>query len=498
MKPRQLLANASATFAQVIGSAAFLFFLYRFLLRTIGVERLGIWSLVLATTSVVTLANQGFATGIVKFVAKYAARENTEDVSALIQTAVISIGLALAVISAGLYPGARWILAIVLPEKSLAEALAILPLALVSLWVNIVEGVLQAGLVGFQRIALCNSLELGASASYLLLAVLLVPARGLLGLAWAQAIESAVLLIVTWILLRGRLTNLPLVPRRWSRKHFRELTGYGFQFQLITASQALREPVTKALLAKFSGLAATGFYDLASRFVVNVRELIVQANQVLIPAISHLQECDRDSIPRVYRESYRLVFFLALPAFVSLTVLSPLVSRIWIGRYEPVFVEFVAILAAGWLVNVVSNPAYVVALGTGRLRWVSVGCIATAVLNAGIGFFAGLHFGELAVVSASAFSLACGYAFIVAAYHLESGTPFGVLAPKESRGILITSFACALIFLPFLRAALKNFAFSMGATSATVAALIAMILTSMWIHPLRKRLVRWVFSRVPA
>ncbi|MGB6392039.1 MAG: hypothetical protein WBF14_06710, partial [Candidatus Acidiferrales bacterium] len=81
MKRKQILLNAATTFAQVIGSAAALFLLYRVLIRAIGVERLGVWSLVLETTSVVTLANQGLSTSIVKFVAKYVAREEPERVS---------------------------------------------------------------------------------------------------------------------------------------------------------------------------------------------------------------------------------------------------------------------------------------------------------------------------------------------------------------------------------------------------------------------------------
>jgi O-antigen/teichoic acid export membrane protein len=495
---RQVLSNALTTFAQVIGSAATLFFLYRFLIRTLGLERLGIWSLVLATTSIVTLANQGFSTSIVKFVAKYAARERDKDVSLLMQTAVISIGLALAVISAALYPGARWILEIVLPQKSLPEALAILPLALISLWLTIVEGVLQAGLAGLERITICNYLEFAGSVSYLLLAFAFVPGHGLLGLAYAQAIQSAAILLITWFILRRRMKHLPIVPFRWSRSLFDELAAYGFHFQLITASQALREPVTKALLTKFGGLALTGFYDLAARCVFTLRELLVQANQVLVPTISHLQERDPKSIPAVYRECYRLIFFLAVPAFTSLAILSPVISRIWIGRYEPVFVEFVAILAAGWLVNVLTNPAYVADLGTGALRWVSVGCLATAFLNAGLGFLFGLHFGGPAVVVASALSLATGYLTVLIAYHLENRVPFAQLMPKESGGILFASFIGVLFFLPFFSAAPVRAAFSIPATAIAIAALIALVLIPMWLHPMRRRLLRLVFSRVPA
>lgn len=503
MKRRRIVLNALAAFGQTLGSAATLFFLYRFLIRAVGVERLGIWSLVLATTSVVWLANQGFSTSLVKFVAKYAAREKPDDVALLIQTAVISIALALGAISIGLYPGARWILQIVLPPKSFPEACAILPLALVSLWLTVLEGLLQAGLAGQELIAECNYLEMGGSLSYLLLAFVLVPGHGLLGLAYAQAAQAAVILLVTWLLLRKQVGSLPLVPRRWSRNHFRELAAYGFHFQVITASQALREPVTKVLITRFGGLAFTGFYDLAARAVITIRELIVQANQVLIPTISHLQERDPELIPVVYRESYRLVFFLAVPAFACLTVASPLISRIWIGRHEPIFVEFIAILSAGWLVNVLANPAYVVALGTGTLRWVSAGCIATVILNATLGFLAGriaaeFGIGAVAVASASAFSLALGYIIVLAAYHIERRVSFSQLLPEESRRILAASLASALILLPAVFARAPRMVVSEHVTTAWIALLLALILIPVWLHPMRRRVLHWVFSRVPA
>ena len=242
MNHKRILLNALTTFAQVIGSAATLFFLYRFLLRTIGIEKLGIWSLVLATTSVVTLANQGFSTSIVKYVAKYAVRQNARDVSTLLQTALIFIGTALAGVSLALYPCAKWLLAVVLPRPYLPEAYAILPFALACLWINILGGVLQSGLAGQQLISLCNYVDLSASLLYLVFAIAWVPRYGLLGLAYAQLVQACSCLAVTWILLRRRIPRFPIIPHRWNHSLFRELAGYGFHFQLITASQALREP----------------------------------------------------------------------------------------------------------------------------------------------------------------------------------------------------------------------------------------------------------------
>lgn len=497
MKHRQIFLNALTTFLQIACNAAILFFLYRFLVRAIGLDGLGIWSLVLATTSVLTLANQGFSTSITKFVAKYAARESPVDISALVQTAELSVGLALALLLIALYPLAKWALALVLPHVHLGAAYAILPYAVASLWINVTGSILQAALAGHELITECNYVDLAGSVLYLLLAFLMVPAHGLVGLAHAQLAQAFACFIAFWLLLKRRLVDLPLVPRKWHRTLFREMAGYGAHFQLITASQAVREPITKALLTRFGGPSLTGLYDLAARLVVTVRELLVQANQVLIPTVSGLQERDPGAVPELYDKSYRLIFYLAIPAFVLLVVVSPVVCAVWLGRYEPLFGEFVAVLAAGWLVNVLANPAYVVDLGTGALRWISIGCLLTAALNTGLGIIAGKLLGGPAVVVASVASLIVGYALIIAAYHIENRVPFRALIPPASAGLLGTSGVVAVIFFPFFLAGRNDALLSFRTAFGMVATLLMMIVP-MWLHPMRRRVWNWVTSRAAA
>lgn len=498
MKNRQILLNALTTLLQVIGNAAILFFLYRFLIRAIGIERLGIWSLVLATTSVVTLANQGFSTSIVKFVAKYAARKSPDEICSLVETALISIGVPLSFAIVALYPGAKWVLHALLPPAAVPEAFAILPFALATLWINVAASILQAGLVGHELITECNYVDFATSALYLGLAVWLVPRDGLVGLAYAQLAQSALYSLSTWLLLKRCLPGLSLIPVRWNRRLFREAFSYGVHFQFITAAQALREPVTKALLTKFGGLAMTGFYDLASRLVVTLREMLVQSSQVLIPTVSSLQESDPQSIPTIYRESYRLIFFLAVPSFACLFALSPLISLIWIGRYEPVFILFVALLTAGWLINVLSNPSYVVDLGTGALRSVSIGCAVTALLNAVLGFASGKFVGGTAIVATSAFSLILGYVIVTISYHVANRVRMSLLLPPGSTVILLSSLFGAAIFFPLLRGLSVHSLLSLRTVVLTLGAFTAILFVPMWIHPMRRRLMNWVFAKVPA
>jgi O-antigen/teichoic acid export membrane protein len=189
---------------------------------------------------------------------------------------------------------------------------------------------------------------------------------------------------------------------------------------------------------------------------------------------------------------------MAIPTFPFLIAISPLVSQIWFGRYEPVFVGFVALLGAGWLVNVLANPAYTTDLGIGNLRWVLAGCGITAIMNLGLGFLAGKHFGATAVVAASVFSLALGYIAIVFAYHRQNGVPLSQLLPRESIAIVLSSFTGVLIFFPFLSHAPSKSMLSARLISGLFFALLTMIVLPMWLHPMRRRLVRWALSLLPA
>lgn len=498
MKQRRLFLNAITTFAQVLTSAAVLFFLYRFLLRTIGVEKLGIWALVLATTSAVTLASQGFSTSIVKFVAKYAALEESESVSLLIQTAILATAGAIGVASILLYPVAKFILAFVVPHSRLAEAVVILPYALFSLWLNIVGSIALAGLIGHELITVRNFVVVLGSAFYMTLAFALVPGHGLVGLAIAQVAQAALILLTTWLLLRRQVPSLSLIPHRWDGALFREMLGYGVNFQLITLSQCVREPIIKGLLSKFGGLAYTGFYDMAGRWIFTFRELIVQANQVLVPTVSGLTEKNPELLPQVYRDSYRVISFLAIPIFSFLMVMSPVVSKLWIGHYEHLFVTFSLLLAAGWLINVLANPAYVIYLGTGTLRWVAVGNLVAVGLTLVLGIIFGMAFGGTAVVMASMIALIIGYLMIPAAYHRATSLSLSVLMPVENVRAIIAGSLGLLVFIPlfisFRDRSLMSPVFLVGCLLAAV----GVLLIPLWMNPMRQRLTRWVVSALPA
>jgi O-antigen/teichoic acid export membrane protein len=494
MQKKQLLLNTFTSVLQVIVLTGVFFALYRFLLKSIGVELLGVWSLVLSTTGVARISELGFSTSAVKFVAKYRALERGDTVAEVIQTAALSIGALTGLVLLIAYPLADWIFGFVVPVERLNVALSILPYALVSLWISQVTSVFLSGLDGTQRIDLKNVLMIVSAVFYLVCSLALTPGYGLRGLAWANVMQAGLTMLGSWLLLKRDL-ELPLFPYRWSYTIFKEMLGYAASLQLISVLKMLCDPLTKALMTMFGSLSAVGYYQMASRMVQQFRTLIISANQVVVPVIADLQERNPESVQRLYWDSYRLLFYISVPFYAVIAVLVPVISRMWIGGYEETFVLYSVLLVIGWFVNTLSGPAYFANLGTGDLRWNTIGHVSTALLNIGLGFVLGSLYGTNGVVFGWVCALVLSSLVIIVPCHLQHGIRLRELVPRESVGLVLASLV-AVVVTVVLYSQLEGAWSLVALTSALGLLFVLVVIIPAWFHPMRRFLVSWIAEAV--
>jgi O-antigen/teichoic acid export membrane protein len=489
MSANRLTRNALLAVVQVIISGGVLFLLYRYLLRTIGSEQVGIWAIVLATASASRISEMGFTASAVKYTARYIARGEKNKASEVIQTTAITIGVVLVCVLMACYPAISWLMGKIIPEAHIQDALAILPYALVSVWIGAVSSVFLSGLDGCQRIDLRVLVSMLAAVFFLVLTWIWVPKYGLIGLARAQIGQGMLMLLVGWWLLRRELPSLPFLFLNWRYSLFGEMFKYGFNFQISSIFAMVIDPMTKALMAKFGGLTSVTNYEMANRMVTQFRSLLVSANQVIAPQVANLQENAPEEIQKTYLDSYRIMFFFALPLFAGVAAVAPLASELWIGHYERSFVVCTTLISAAYWLNTLSCPAYFVNLGTGLLRWNTWSFVVMAPLNLALGYSLGIIFGGLGVVFGYFLALVISSGVVILGYHRDHHIPLTVLIPGESRQLL---FACSVGLMVgwttfyFLEVPVE----SLEKAWLSLAIFIFVIAPVFWVHTLRKKMSR--------
>lgn len=448
MNFKRIFTNATFSVIQTIVSGITLFILYKFVIDRLGTVQLGLWSVILASTSVARLSDLGITGSVVKFVARYLARNEPENAASVVQTAVITIAVTMAVVCLAVYPFLDKILAFAIPSDSMGLAIIVLPWAVFTLWLAGIGGVFQSALDGCHRMDIKNAILIFANIAFLVAAFWLVPAYGLKGLAIGQATQAVLVMFLTWHFLRKQI-QMPVIPREWSTAKFKEMFSYSLNFQINSIAIMLFDPVVKLLMSKYGGLPSAAFYEMASQFVTKLRALIISANQAFVPAVAELHEVSPDKIKQLYSKTFGLVIFLAIPLFSIIILALPPLSQIWIGHLEPQFIIYGVLLAIGLGINTVSGPAYFFNLGTGKLNLNTAAHVILSALSISLGILLGPKFGGLGIAFSATLSLAISSLIIIFFFHRDSNIDFKNSIKRMHIFQYLSSLfviTCALIF----------------------------------------------------
>lgn len=445
----KVFINALSASLQILVSGAVYFFLYNYLITKIGPEQLGVWSLVLATSSIANVASFGISSGLVKFIAEYNVSGRKQEIQILVTTSFVTLLVFFLLLIVILYELGQFILSYAVDANYIQTAKQLLPYSLVCLWINALGGVFTSILEGFQKNYLRNIIVALSGFVFLGCTYLLFPQFNLLGVAYAQLAQSLFIFILSFIISIKQI-EIKRSNWVWNRSIFREIMSYGYKFQIVSVCQMLYDPITKVLLARFGDLGSVGYYEMASRLVSQVRSLVVNANQVMIPLVTEAAYSGRKALIRIYLNSFTITVLVASPIFAAIIFFSPIVSIVWIGHFEPVFISFVFILSISMLINIFSVPAYFGYLGEGKLTPLIWSHIGMGVINGVAGYFFGILWLSYGVIVAWGISISLGSIALIDAYHKEHGFNISAVFNKANIGVLFCSIffiACYIFYI---------------------------------------------------
>jgi O-antigen/teichoic acid export membrane protein len=493
MSLRRLSMNAGAAIAQVVISAGVLFELYRFLLRQIGPEQLGVWSLVVASSAVARLAEFGIGGGVTRFVANDLGAGDRRRAAGTVGMSVLAVAGFIGVVCLGLQPLLHGGLGKLIADANLlAAARQLLPWALAALWTGAVAQVFLSALDACQRGDLRVAINTAAAVGQLIAAYIMVPAKGLAGLGPVQLIQAALTLIPAAVVLAA---TLRVAPGAWfapDRGRFIEIVRYGGSLQISALVQILFDPAVKIMLSSLGALSMTGYYEAANRAVVQFRSVIVAAYQMLVPYLAHRVgsgDLDTPQVRQVYRSVHALLMVIAIPYYAVIAAALPLVLALWLGRHDQAFAVIGLVCLAGWAVNTLIVSAYMLYVATGNLRWTIWSHVLIGVANLALGWLGGRLGGGFGVIAGAMLALVAGSVIVPVFFHREYGIGWREFVPAGSGPLIVVSVlgACLLLAGPLYYGTPPRASFGQLAGLAVFSMACAAMV---WRHPVAADLVR--------
>lgn len=362
-----------------------LFLTYRLLARAEGLESLGLWALLMAFGGLASTVDFSGVSALARFVARHDAEFPDHPLPLLVHTILLTgMGICLSFMLLLVLTADWWIIWFIGAEN-LDPAKALLPWMVAIIVANTLALGVSSALDGVMRADLRAMIVTVAALLGLSGAALLIPHWGIAGLAAAQLVQQATVILAGWQLLRRRIAGLGYLPVRWSPAIVRQVMRYTIPLNIAGLLGLLFEPLVKYSVNRLGGTLAVGQFEIASRVAMQLRGLVLSALTPLIPVFASANSKHTAEAESRLLLSNRIVAAAAVAVACVSVAATPLLALLVIAEPDPEILRMNALLAIGWSMNLLSAPAYFIGQARAILRW---NILSHAMLGAVIGLVA--------------------------------------------------------------------------------------------------------------
>ena len=344
------------------------------LLRNMGDEIYGIWTIMLTVVGFATLVNFGAEATVMKYTAQFI---GSDDVSENFSAVFTFNYAAMLLIGLSAFAGVLLLRSLLVDNidigsvdpHSFRQALTIIGLSLIPLFLSLVSRGILLGLV---RNEVANSISF-FSVSILWLGALIVSllAYDIVALAYWLLISHMIrFLLMSFFVWRDIIALKIKIRILWNAKLAIEMLHYSFAIWLRSIGVTIFKTFDRLLLAVTLDVAQVGVYSIGTSIAIRLNSLANQLAQLLIPYTSSRNaEGSENQIVIAFRFSSRVIGALLATVVCILLIWMNYILSLWISpefasNYANVFRAF--ILAYG--IYSMYLPAYNILAGRGWLR----------------------------------------------------------------------------------------------------------------------------------
>lgn len=333
--------------------------------RILGGDGLGLWSLVAAMIAFLDLGTLGLATALSRYLPLALAENDQRSIAKIVATVSTSLAVLVAWLALFAYFPLSIALVNMVGDEHIAMAHAVLVWSLIGLWTKTLGSCVCHALVGAHRTPEKCKLRIIAWGLRLLATISFLELYGVLALPLGLLIESLFIVLAGWWLLQRALglsfANLLAVDT----KIFTKLAAYGIQLQGASLATLLFDPMTRLVVSWSTGLETLALFDMASRLVTHVRQLVVAAIQVAVPAVASAGQDQPARLKLICDQMIDGAWLGGSLVMAVACLCMPLISALWLGLMDPTFIQLGWYLIIGWWFTLFGVPAYMLAVGLG-------------------------------------------------------------------------------------------------------------------------------------
>lgn len=333
-RSRDIFLNAFSSYGRDILDTITFLVLIPFIIRTLGSDSFGLWSLIWAFLALFELADLGFGASVVKFVADARGRGDPERLQRIVCTlfwVYMTLGglVMLGILVSLLFFNQLF----QIPPEQAATARSVLVILGVRSSLYMPLGMFRGVLAGHQKMKVDNGFKILGNLLYFggTLAILpMIPDLRLL--AGLNAVTGVLPLLAMMLYVKRSVPELSVHPRHFDRTLIGEVTSFSVYFSFIQIAGMIATRADAMIIKLFLPLQMVAVYSIGMRLAEKAGYFCSHLTRVLSPVVAELHGAsDQSNIRAVWYRGTKLTVAFSTPLLLGLALLADPLVRAWTG-----------------------------------------------------------------------------------------------------------------------------------------------------------------------
>lgn len=304
-----------------------------FFITKLGVEQMGIWMLINSVIGSLNLLNGGFGDASIKFISKYNALNEPENVKRIVNTIFsffILLTIAFVVLAFGVLISEDYFqfFSAGLNDRNFIFKSLYVVVFLFSF--KLIEQILLSFFKGYERYDIASKFSIFSKTTILLANVALAAAGySLLEIFMSSAIISLIMVAIELYWLKKHCPFLSF-HKNPDKSTLKEIAGFSIWAWLQTLAGVLFSQADKFVVAACAGLSVLTYYSIGFMVANQIHALFAAASSWLFPVVS--KKIEQKS--NLFKPYYKTQFFMILGGLILIAALygikGPLFET-WLG-----------------------------------------------------------------------------------------------------------------------------------------------------------------------
>ena len=381
-----MLRNIGSNWVLIAATMAATYILTPFVIRTLGQDGYGTWTLITAMTGYMSLLALGVPMASVRFLAQDVAEHDTQKMNRTIGTCAglyVMIGVAALLIGTAL----TLLFAFVFDVPAAFQLQAQLAFGLMVVYVSAgFIGLLPEGILfAHHQFVVRNLVRIAGVLLRLCLTIAALTINAsLIALAAVQVACLAFDVGVSWWLIRRRVPGVRISVADFDWQMMRRIFSFSLYVLLLTAGARLMFETDALVIGAFLDVGSIPYYVVANSLIVYVMDFVIAIAAVVSPMATKLHTAGSlDQLREMFLKWSKVALSLSLMAGLFLIILGPSFIGVWIDpSYEAPAGQVLQILMISSLVFLpIRGVAIPILMGIGKPRIPTIAFLIAGALN---------------------------------------------------------------------------------------------------------------------